>query len=120
MARWRGVMSAFAVIDRDLVRYKRVLGADTQDGAVGDHAILALVGGAGRHHDHLALGLGEPAFLLHQRVVIGEEGAELFRAIGQRQEHIRHEAGFFLHRQDTRADVLRQFFQRRRCEAFGG
>ena len=75
---------------------------------MGDDAILALVGAAGRHHDHLALGLGQIAGLVHQGVVIGEEGAELVRAMGQHQEDIRHEAGFLLNREYARADILRQ------------
>ena len=78
-----------AVVDRDLVGDQRVLGADAQDRAMRDHAIMALVGGRGRDHDHLALGLGQAAVLLHQRVVIGEEGAELVGPVGQRQEHVR-------------------------------
>ena len=97
-----------AVVDGDLVGDQRVLGPDAQDRAVGDDAVLALVGVAGRHHDHLALGLGEVAGLVHQRVVIGEEGAELVGPVGEHQKDVRHEAGLLLHRQDARADVLRQ------------
>ena len=97
-----------AVIDGDLIGDQRVLGADAQDRAMGDDAVLALIGIAGRHHDHLALGLGEIAGLVHQRVVIGEEGAKLVGPVSQHQKDVRHEAGFLLNRQDSRTDVLRQ------------
>src|SRR3712207_7004156 len=39
-----------------------------------DDAVLALVVGGDGDHDHLPLGLGEAAGLVHQRVVIGHEG----------------------------------------------
>jgi hypothetical protein len=71
-------------------------------------AILAMVDVGGRHHDHLALGLGEVAGLVHQSVVIGEEGPKLVGPAGKRQEHVRHEAGLLLNGQDPRADILRQ------------
>ena len=74
-----------------------------------DHAVLALVGAGGRDHDHLALGLGQAAVLVHQRVVIGEERPKFIGAVGQRQEHVRDEAGFFLHREQAAADIVRQF-----------
>ena len=92
-----------AVVDGDLIGDQRVLGADAQDRAMGDDAILALVGVAGRHHDHLALGLGEIAGLVHQRVVIGEEGAELVGPTGEHQKDVRHEAGLLLNGQDARS-----------------
>ncbi len=97
-----------AVVGRDLVCDQRVLGADAQDGAVGDDAVLAFVGRRGGDHDHLALGLGEPALLVHQRVVIGEEGAELVGPVRQRDEDIGHEARLLLHALDALADVVRQ------------
>ena len=78
-----------AVVDGDLVGDLRVLGPDAQDRAMRDHAIMALVGARGRHHDHLAFGLGQAAVLLHQRVVIGKEGAKLVGTVGQRQEDVR-------------------------------
>ena len=62
----------------------------------------------GRHDDHLALGLGEAAGLLHQRVVVGEERAELVRPVRQREEHVGDEARLLLHREDARADVVGQ------------
>ncbi len=74
---------------------------------MGDDAILALVGVAGRDHDHLALGLGQALRLVHQGIVIGEEGAELLRAMRQRQEDVGHEAGLLLHGEDALADVVR-------------
>ena len=46
-----------AMIDRDLIGDQRVLGADAEDRAVSDDAILAIVDPRGRDHDHLALGL---------------------------------------------------------------
>ena len=105
-----------AVVDGDLVGDQRVLGADAQDRAVRDHAVMALVGAGGRHHDHLALGLGQAAVLFHQRVVIGKEGAEFVGPIGQRQEDVRNEAGFLLHREDAGADIVRQLVDGGRLE----
>ena len=84
-----------------------------------DHAVMALIGGRGRHHDHLALGLGQAAVLLHQRVVIGKERAKLVGTIGQGQEDIRDEAGLLLHRQDPGADIIWQFVEGWRRETFG-
>jgi hypothetical protein len=74
---------------------------------------MALICGAGGDHDHFALGFGQAAVFLHQRVVIGEKGAKFFRAVGQRQEDVRHEAALLLHRQDPGADVVRQLVERR-------
>ena len=71
-----------------------------------DDAVQALVGAGGGDDDHLALGLGEAAGLLHQRVVVGEEGAELVRAVREREEHVGDEARLLLHCEDARADVL--------------
>ena len=73
---------------------------------MGDDAILALVDARGRDHDHLALGLAQAAGLLHQRVMIGEEGAELVRPARQREKDVGNEARLFLHRCDPLADVL--------------
>ena len=78
-----------------------------------DHAILALVGGGGRDHDHLALRLRQPAVLLHQRIVIGEEGAEFVRPVREHEEDVGDEARLLLHRFDPRADVGGQALQRR-------
>ena len=75
---------------------------------MGDDAILALVDARGRDHDHLALGLGQAARLLHQRVMIGEEGAELVRPARQREKDVRNEARLFLHHCDPLANVLRK------------
>jgi hypothetical protein len=91
-----------AVVDRHLVGDQRILLVDAQDGAVGDHAVLAAVGVRGGDHDHLALGLGQAAVLFHQRVVVGEEGAPLGGPVRQGQEDVGHEAGFLLHREDAR------------------
>ncbi len=97
-----------AVVDGDLVGDLRILRPDAQDRAMRDHAIVALVGAGGRHHDHLALGLGQAAVLFHQRVVIGKERAEFVGPVGQRQEDVRHEAGLFLHREQAAADIVGQ------------
>ena len=85
-----------------------------------DHAIVALVGARGRHHDHLALGLGQAAVLFHQRVVIGKERAKLVGTVGQRQEDVRNEAGFLLHRENPGPDVVRQLVDRGRRKSLGG
>ena len=85
-----------------------------------DHAILALIGARGRDHDHLALGLGQAAVLVHQRVVIGEERAEFVGPVSQRQEHVRDEAGFLLHREQAGADIFRQLVDGGRGKAVGG
>jgi hypothetical protein len=45
--------------------------------------------------------------------VIGEERAELVGPVRERDEHVRHEAGFFLDLDDPRADVVRQLGERR-------
>ena len=76
-----------------------------------NHAVMALIGRAGRDHDHFAFGLAQAAVLFHQRVVVGKERAKLVRPIGQREKHIRHEARFFLHTENTRTDVVGQVFQ---------
>ena len=73
---------------------------------MGDDAIGAVVDAGRGDHDHLALGLGEAAGLFHQRVMIGEEGAELVGPACERQKHVRHEARLFLHRFDPLADVV--------------
>ena len=83
---------------------------------MGDDAIGAVVDARSRDHDHLALGLGQAAGLLHQRVMIGEEGAELVRPARERQKHIGNEARFFLHRFDPLADVVGQIGEARALE----
>ena len=108
-----------AVIDGDLVGDLRVLGPNSQDRAVRDHAIMTLIGAGGRDHDHLALGLGQAAVLVHQGIMIGKERPKFLGPIGQRQKHVRNEAGFLLHREDAAADILRQLVDGGRREAFG-
>jgi len=103
------------VVDRELIGDQRVLGEDAQDRAVGDHAVQAAVIGADGDHDHLLLGLGQAVGgTLHQRIVVGEEGAEFVGAVRQHEKHVGHEAGLGLHREDALAHVLRQ-----RIEIFG-
>ncbi|MCY1543482.1 hypothetical protein D9M68_793020 [compost metagenome] len=102
-----------AVVHRHLVGHQRLFLVDAQDRAVRHHAVETVVGGAGGGDDHLAIALGEAAFATcgfgrHQRIVVGEEGTPLGRAARQRQEHVGHEAGFFLHLQDLGLEVLRQ------------
>ena len=97
-----------AIVDRDLVGDARVLRVDAQDRAVRDDAVEAVVRAGRRDDDHLALGLREAAFLQHQRVVVGEERAELVGPVRERQEDVRHEPGLLLHLEDARADVLGQ------------
>ena len=52
--------------------------------------------------------LVRPLSLLHQRVVVGEERAELVRPVRQREEDVGHEAGLLLHLEDPGADVVGQ------------
>jgi hypothetical protein len=108
-----------AVVDGGLVGDLRILCPDSQDRAVRDDAIMALVGAGGRDHDHLALGLGQTAVPFHQGVVIGKERAEFVGPISQRQEDVRNEAGFFLHREQAGADIFRQRRNGGRREASG-
>src|SRR6266404_6178105 len=42
------------------------------------------------------------------RAVISAESAEFVRPVRQRQKHVGNEAGFFLHREQACADILRQ------------
>ena len=85
-----------------------------------DDAILALVEARGRYHDHLALGLRQIAGLVHQRVVIGEKGAELVGSVRQRQEHVRDEPRFLLHRENALANVVGHVGQGGNREAADG
>ena len=78
---------------------------------MGDHAVLALVGAARRHHDHFALGLGQVAGLVHQGIVIGKECAEFIRAVGEGEEYVGNEAGLFLDGNDAVANVLGHVLQ---------
>ena len=105
-----------AVIDGHLVGHVRLFLVDAQQRAVCHHAVQALVGCAGGGDDHLAVALAQVAaaagaFGLHQRVVVGEEGAPFGRAARQAQEHVRHKAGFFLHGQHLGLDVVGQGVQ---------
>ena len=84
-----------------------MLAVDPQQRAVRDDAIQAIVRARRRDHDHLAVGLREPAaFLLHQRIVVREERAKFVRTMRERDEHVRDEAGLFLHGENARADVV--------------
>ena len=53
-----------------------------------DKAVDAVVRAATRDDDHLALGLRETGIAQHQRVVIGEERAELRGPAREREEHV--------------------------------
>jgi hypothetical protein len=50
-------------------------------------------------------------FLEHERIVVREEGPPLGRPAREREEHVGHEAGLFLHRENRGADVVWQVFQ---------
>ena len=64
---------------------------------------------AGGDDDHLLLALGQsPDVAQQQRVVVGEEGAELGRPVREGEEDVRHEAGLLLHLEDLGAHVFRQ------------
>src|SRR5215212_11226370 len=52
--------------------------------------------------------------------MIGKERAKLVGPVSQRQEHVRNEAGFFLHREDPGADVLRHLVDGGRLKSLGG
>ena len=97
-----------AVVDGHLVRDERLLRADPEDCAVGDDAVVAVVGGRSRDDDHFAFGLGQPAGTLHQRVVIGKEGAELVGAVGEGEEDVGNESRLLLDGADAAADVVRE------------
>jgi hypothetical protein len=81
---------------------------------------VALIGGAGCHHDHLALGLAQAAVLLHQRVMVSEEGAELVRPVRQHQKDVGNEAGLFLYREQSLADIVGHRRQRRHRKSADG
>ena len=102
-------MSACAGSTGQLVGQQRILGADAQHGSVGDGAVQAVVGGAGGHHDHLPLGEGQAAVAPHQGVVVRQEGSQLCRPVGERQEHVRHEARFGCHLLDSLTQIVGEF-----------
>ena len=92
-------VSAERIVDCHLVGDQRVLGPDTQDRPVGDDAILIrrIAPWAMTQYWHWfafevattiisPLGLGQVSRLLHQRVVVGEEGPELVPAGGRARE----------------------------------
>jgi len=107
-----GRQIGLAVVDRHLIGDQGILGADAQDGPVRDHAVLALVGVRGRHHDHFPLRLAQTARFLHERVVISEKGPKLVGPVGQPQKNVGHETGLLLHRQNALAHVFGQIVQR--------
>lgn len=93
---------------------------------MGDHTILATVVSGGGDDNHLPLRLGKATSLLHQCVVIGEEGAELIRAMSKGQEDIGYEARLLLNRDNPLLDISRQVIHvrhgvaaDRRCAHFG-
>ena len=61
--------------------------------------------------DHLALGLGEAGVAQHQRVVVGEERAELVGPMREREKDVGDEARFLLHLEHPRADVVGQILE---------
>ncbi len=74
-------------------------------------AIETVVGAGGGNHDHLALGLGQPTFFQHQRIVVREECAELVGPMRERQKDIRYETSFLLHLEHARPDVVGQVLE---------
>ncbi len=50
--------------------------------------------------------------------MIGKERPEFLGPIGQRQKHVRNEAGFLLYREDAVADIFRQLVEGGRRETF--
>jgi hypothetical protein len=51
------------------------------------------------------------AGLLHHRIVVSEEGAELVGPVREHKKNVRNEARLFLHRNDTIADVFRHVLE---------
>ena len=100
-----------AVVRRHLVGDERVLRVDPQDRAVRDDAVEAVVGAGRGDDDHLAFGLGQPAVLVHQRVVVGEERPEFRWPVRERQEDIGDESRLLLNFEHSRADVLGQILE---------
>ncbi len=100
-----------AVIHSDLIRHQGFLFVNAQNGTVRDHAVQAVVGGAGGGDNHLAVALAQARVLFeHQRVVVGKKGPPFGRAPRQGQKDIGHKAGFFLDFQHLGADVVGQIF----------
>jgi len=99
-----------SIVDGNLIGDVWILGPNSQDRAMRNHAILALIGAGCCHHDHFALSLGQAAVFFHQRIVIGEERAKFVRPKGECQKDVRNETRFLLHREQAAADVLRQGF----------
>ena len=102
-----------AMVHRDLIGDERVLLVDAQDRAVRDHAVEAVVRRAGGDDDHLLLAFGQARRLEHQRIVIGEERAELVGSMGQGEEDVGDETRFLLHLEDPSAQVFGQVGNRR-------
>ena len=79
-----------AVVDGHLVGHKGLFLVDTQNGAVRDHTVQALVGAAGGGDDHLAIAFGEVAGAartlgFHERIVVRKKRAPFGRAAGKPQ-----------------------------------
>jgi hypothetical protein len=106
-----------APVGRQLVGDPRVLLVDPQDRAVRNDTVQALIGAAGRDDDHLLLALRQAVLRQHQRIVVREERTELVGPAGELQEHVRHETGLLLHREDLLADVVGQRGQVRNWKA---
>src|SRR5438093_2649491 len=99
------------IIHGHLVSNERILGIDAQDRAMRDHTVMTVIGATGGDDNHLSLGFGQPALLQHERVMIGEEGAELVRPMGQGQKNVGNKPGFLLHGQDSIPDIWREIFE---------
>ena len=109
---WRDI--GLAVVHRHLVGDQRFLFINPQNRAVRHHAIQAAVGRAGGGDNHFALAFGQRTvgvaafFLDHQRIVVRKKSAPFSRTAGQRQKHVGHEAGLFLHFQNFGLKVVGQ------------
>ena len=84
---------------------------DTQDRAMGDHAVAAVVRPRGGDDDQLPLGLAQAVGAVHQRVVLVEERAELGGPVAERPEDVGDEAGLLGDHADALLQVLGQLVQ---------
>jgi GntR family transcriptional regulator, transcriptional repressor for pyruvate dehydrogenase complex len=83
-----------------------IFGPDAEDGAVGNDAVGAEVGCGGRDDYKFAFCLGQAFFSLHERVVVVKEGSQLDRAVAERAEDVRNEAGLLRDRANALAQVI--------------
>jgi hypothetical protein len=101
-----------AMVDRHLIGNERVLLVDAQQRPVRDDAVEAAVDAAGGDDDHLLVAFAEARLAQQQRVVVGEEGAELGRPVREGEKDVGDEAGLLLHLEDLGAHVVGKAFER--------